>query len=68
MKEFRENLRYVGIILGVSMLIFLAEGYGSGSYNWNIFYLFFMGAVFGNSVGLMRNKQSFSGNLKRNLK
>ncbi|WP_113928899.1 hypothetical protein [Bacillus sp. P14.5] len=68
MKEFRESLKYAGIILGVSMLIFLAAGYADGSYNWNTFYIFFMGAVFGNCVGLMRNKQNFSGTLKRNLK
>ncbi|MGD7023677.1 hypothetical protein ACQCVK_13835 [Rossellomorea vietnamensis] len=68
MKEFRESLKNAGIILGVSMLVFFAAGYGSGSYNWNTFYLFFMGAVFGNSVGFMRKKQNFSGNLKRNLK
>jgi hypothetical protein len=67
-KEFRENLKYAGIILGVSVLILLATGYSSGSYNWNIFYWFLMGAAFGNGVGLMRNKQKFSGNLKRNLK
>ncbi|MGM0846632.1 MAG: hypothetical protein ACQEUT_16780 [Bacillota bacterium] len=68
MKGFRENLRYVSIILGVSMLLFLATGYGSGSYNWNTFYWFLMGAVFGNGVGMMRNKQILSGTLKRNLK
>ncbi len=56
MKEFLENLKNLGLILGVSMLLFLADGYGTGSYDGNVFFLFFMGAVFGQGVGHMRGK------------
>jgi hypothetical protein len=62
--EFRKNIKYAGLILGVSLLIFLATGYGNGSYNWNTFYLFFMGAAFGYGVGMTRNKKKNGGNLK----
>jgi hypothetical protein len=63
MKEVWDNLKYAGLIFGVSLLMYLASGYGEGEYDSRVFILFFTGAVFGHGVGFMRNKKKYPNTL-----
>ncbi|WP_456270967.1 hypothetical protein [Bacillus sp. AK031] len=57
MKEVRDNVKYAGLILAVSLIMYLAYGYGEGEFDSKVFILFFTGAVFGQGVGFMRNNK-----------
>ncbi|WP_421385226.1 hypothetical protein ACOJQI_10825 [Bacillus salacetis] len=56
MNEVRDNLKYAGLIFGVSLIIFLAYGFGKGEFDSAVFTLFFSGAVFGHGVAFMRER------------
>jgi hypothetical protein len=57
MDEVRDNMKYAGLIFGVSLIIFLAYGFGKGEFDSAVFTLFFSGATFGHGVAFMRGKK-----------